>query len=116
MDDPRAGHSFSVTLGSPSGRSDERAPEAVRPDRRPRGLSMLVENGQPPVRSRHPARVLRALLWRLDHEAGDTECPEGHIRTNAVAVVSDSAAARLPVNFHAFAPRLQPLLLSLIHI
>ena len=110
MDDPRAGHSFSVTLGSPSGRSDERAPEAVRPDRRPRGLSMLVENGQPPVRSRHPARVLRALLWRLDHEAGDTECPEGHIRTNAVAVVSDSAAARLPVNFHAFAPRLQPLL------
>lgn len=110
VDDPRAGHSFSVALGPMIERFDQSALDAVRPDRRPRGLSMLVENGRPPVRSRHPARVLRALLWRLDDEIGDTECPEGHIRANAIAVVSDRSAALLPVNFHAFAPRLQPLL------
>ena len=110
VDDPRAGHSFSVALGPLIERFDESALEAVKPDRRTRGLSMLGENGRPPVRSRHPARVLRALLWRLDDEIGDTECPEGHIRANAIAVVSDRGAALLPVNFHAFAPRLQPML------
>ncbi len=101
VDDPRAGHSFSVALGSAStGKAETRV----------RGLNLLIQAGQPTLRSRDPARVLHALLSRCSDgiSAFDPAC--GRLQVNAIAVLHQRGAALLPWNLHAFAPRLQPLL------
>lgn len=107
VNDPRAGHSFSVALGPAaegvSGRGDGE-PRASR------SLSLLEQSGQPTLRSRDTDRVLRALLWRLDDAIDQFGCPPDPVRTNAIAVVDDRGAALLPVSLQAFAPRLQPML------
>src|SRR5690606_35627551 len=55
IDDPRAGHSFSVSLDLAIG----------EPRRGIRPLSLLTQAGQRTLASRAPGRVLRALLDRI---------------------------------------------------
>jgi peroxiredoxin len=99
IEDPRAGHSFSVALGaSPS------TPSSPAP------LKLLVQPGQPTLRSRDASRVLAALLARLSE--GTTSFDEGcgRIQVDAIAALHPNGAALLPWGLHGFDPRLQPLL------
>jgi thiol-disulfide isomerase/thioredoxin len=101
VDDPRAGHSFSVALDSSL---------AVSRRRSTRCLNLLVQPGQPTVRSRDPARVLQALLSRLTDEMVPFDPACGRLQIDAIAVVHAWGAALLPRALHGFAPRLQAVL------
>lgn len=102
VNDPRAGHSFSIAL--PALDAPSRAGVG-------RGLNLLIQPGRTPIRSRDPARILRALLTELDDRVNGVEPNAGCIRVNAIAVRNEHGGiGLLPPNFHAFAPRLQPLL------
>ncbi len=85
VEDPRAGHSFSVAL--PGLDAGTRAPAG--------GLNLLYDGGQLKVRSRSVARVLRALLWHLDEGTLDHEVPAGTVRTRATAAIVDGRAVLL---------------------
>lgn len=101
VDDPRAGHSFSVALdrASTGGRHG-----GARP------LNLLIQDGQPAVRTRSPARVVRALLSRLADGTTPFDPACGRVQVDAIAVLHGRGAALLPWWLHGFAPRLQGLL------
>lgn len=108
IDDPRAGYSFSVALPSAAGASMTGTAEPDRGSRR--GLNLLVQPTRTPLRSRDPARVLRALLSDISDGTGRAPAG-GRRRLNAIAVrTADRGVGLVPINFNAFAPRLQPLL------
>jgi len=109
VEDPRAGHSYSIALPAVSGRTGDHDadPDAVN------GLNLLVQPKRATVRSRDPGRILRALLGDLHdriHDGTESEVAEDRLRVNAIAVQVGSGAGLIPINFHAFAPRLQSLL------
>lgn len=107
VEDPRAGHSYSVALPTVSDGTGDTGPDTTS------GLNLLVQPARATVRSRDPGRILRALLGDLHdriHDGTDSEVAEDRLRVNAIAVQAGSGAGLLPVNFHAFAPRLQSLL------
>lgn len=85
VDDPRAGHSFSVALPGLDGGTRSSSG----------GLNLFYEGGQLKVRSRSVARVLRALLWHLDEGTLDHEVPAGTVRTRATAAIIDGRAVLL---------------------
>ena len=106
VDDPRAGHSYSVALPSLLGADTAGAVT---------GLNLLVQPGRATVRSRDPGRVLRALLADLHDRIHDRASSGTCRRVNAVAVGvtgadGGPAAGLIPQAFHSFAPRLQSLL------
>lgn len=108
VEDPRAGHSYSVALPAVSGRHGESDSGMAS------GLNLLVQPTRATVRSRDPRRILQALLGDLHdriHDGLDESIATvDRLRVNAIAVRVGSGAGLLPINFHAFAPRLQPLL------
>ena len=112
VDDPRAGHSYSVALPAVSGGTGDPDPDTTS------GLNLLVQPARATVRSRDPGRILRALLGDLhdrihggtDDRIDKSEPAGDRLRVNAIAVQVGSGAGLLPINFHAFAPRLQSLL------
>lgn len=104
VDDPRAGHSFSVAL-----------PDIAhgRYHRANAGWNLLVQPGRTDLRSRDPARVLQGLLARVREAIDDpaSPCREGRARVNAIPVrTPEGGIGLIPANFYAFGPRLQPLL------
>lgn len=101
VDDPDAGHSFSVALDTRPG-SDHGSTS--------HGLNLLVQPGQPTLRSRNPTRVLEGLLSRLSQNIVPFEPSRGRLQVHAIAVRTDDGAALLPWELHGFAPRLQGLL------
>lgn len=107
VEDPRAGHSYSVALPAASDPTGDPDPGAAS------GLNLLVQPTRATVRSRDPGRILRALLSDLHdriHDGAEFEEAEDLLRVNAIAVQVGSGAGLIPLNFHAFAPRLQSLL------
>ncbi len=108
VEDPRAGHSYSVALPTVPDRSGDQGDGAAS------GLNLLVQPARATVRSRDPGRILRALLGDLHdriHDGTDEpEAADDRLRVNAIPVQVGSGAGLLPINFHAFAPRLQSLL------
>ena len=112
VDAPRAGHSYSVALPAVSGGTGDPDPDTTS------GLNLLVQPARATVRSRDPGRILRALLGDLhdrihggtDDRIDKSEPAGDRLRVNAIAVQVGSGAGLLPINFHAFAPRLQSLL------
>lgn len=108
VEDPRAGHSYSVALPAVSSGTGDPGPTTRS------GLNLLVQPARAAVRSRDPGRILRALLGDLHdriHDGPDQSEPaDDRLRVNAIAVRVGSGAGLLPINFHAFAPRLQSLL------
>lgn len=107
VDDPRAGHSYSIALASLDIEDG--------PGRTAKGLNLLIQPGRATVRTRDPGRILRALLADLHDRIHDSAGSENRRRVNAVAVGITGAgpkraAGLIPRSFHAFAPRLQSLL------
>lgn len=111
VDDPRAGHTFVVSLadeahggvaGSPMG------PDAHA--RRGNPVNLLVQGPRAYVRSGSPGRVLRALLWHLhDGMVGfDARC--GRLRVNATAALVDGSIVLLQPGLYNLAEALQPAL------
>ncbi len=104
VDDPRAGHSFSVALPDVANGRYRRAKV---------GWNLLVQPGRTDLRSRDPARVLEGLLARVREtiEGPASPCGAGRARVNAIPVLTpDGGIGLIPANFYAFGPRLQPLL------
>ena len=122
VEDPRAGHSFSLSLAGWLAAGDDRGaglsrdsdnPCSVAPDGRVavRPLNLLRVNGEGGLlRSRDPARVLRALLLRLDSDLEIRVARENTVSVIARAVVKDGQAVLLPSAVDGFAPRLQAIL------
>lgn len=102
VDDRRAGHSFSIALNDPSTGSDA--------SRGMRGLNLLAQPGEPPVRSRDPVRVLRALLSHMADGTVDFDPDCGRLQVDAIAIIHERGAALLPRELRGFEPRLQGLL------
>lgn len=99
--DPRAGYSYSVALpglaaGSGGGVG--------------RGMNLLAQPVRPPVRSRDPARILRALLSDLHDRIHGPASSEGRMRALAIPVRAGDGVGLIPLAWHSFAPRLQALL------
>ncbi|NLD78502.1 MAG: PqqD family peptide modification chaperone [Acidimicrobiales bacterium] len=92
--DRRAGYSYSVAL---PGAAVATGTEGVS-----RELDLLVAGGRAQVRSRHPSRVLRALLWRLQDDIFGHEVPAGRLRVKATAVRVGDAAVLLQDTIDAF--------------
>lgn len=124
VEDPRAGHSYSVSLAgwwegggaappTGDGRSGGRpSPSAHRPTSR--ALNLFLPNGEwTPLRTRDPARALRALLSRLGSDLGGVEAQHGGVRVSGRAAVAHGQAVLLPREADGFFPRLQPLLARL---
>lgn len=105
VEDPRAGHSYSVALPSVADGADGSGPS---------GLNLLVQPGRATVRSRDPGRILKALLADLHDRVHNTASAADRRRVNAVAVGVNTpdgwAGGLIPLNFLGFAPRLQSLL------
>lgn len=109
VEDPRAGYSFSVALPSLALPSVPRLGGSGRPTRQ--GLNLLVQPTRTTIRSRDPARILRALLSDIHGRTVSAAPADGRRRVNAIAVsVADRGVGLMPIDFNAFAPRLQPLL------
>jgi len=102
VEDPRAGHSYTITLPSLARQTTTQA-AAV-------GMNLLVQPSRAPVRSRDPGRILQALLADLHDRLNGSRLAEGRLRVNAIAVRSDSGTGLIPKEFVAFQPRLQSLL------
>lgn len=101
VEDPRAGHSYSIALPAVADPAGDHDPGT--------GLNLLVQPARATVRSRDPGRILRALLGDLHDRIHESEPATDRLRVNAIAVQVGSGAGLLPINFHAFAPRLQSL-------
>lgn len=100
VDDPNAGHVFTVALGVES--------DAVADREGPAAESQLVLGSQLLVRSRFPERVVRALLWRLDDQIDMSDLPNGHVRVTATAVLTPVGAVLLQPGLYGLEERLQP--------
>ena len=109
VEDPRAGYSFSVALPSMALPSVPRPGGSGRPTGH--GLNLLAQPTRTTIRSRDPARILRALLSDIHGRTIGAAPADGRRRVNAIAVsVADRGVGLIPIDFNAFAPRLQPLL------
>lgn len=101
IDDPRAGYSYSVALSglatAPGGRVG-------------RNMNLLAQPLRAPVRSRDPARILRALLSDLHDRIHGPAANEGRVRALAIPVRVGDGVGLIPLAWHSFAPRLQALL------
>ncbi len=76
-----------------------------------RALNLFSVSGKNEmVRTRDPARVLRAFLSQLDDDLVEHELPAGLVRVTARAVVIDGEAALLPSAADSFQPHLQSVL------
>ena len=111
--DDRAGHSYSVSLPDSAtwleSRHPASGPQPPVASGGVRRLNTFVSTGGSGVlRSRDPARVLRALLTCLGDELVETTLADGLVRVNARAVVIDGEAVLLPAAFDSLGPRLQP--------
>lgn len=98
VDDPAAGHSYSIVLHDPAQR---RSSPVSR-------LNLLVQGGEELVRSRTRGRILRALLARLTDDIVGFDATSGRIRVRATAATFDGAGVLLPdglVRFRGFEPR-----------
>jgi len=102
VEDPRAGHSYTVALPSLAKPAATKTAGA--------GMNLLVQPTRAPVRSRDPGRILQALLADLHDRIDEEGVADGHLRVNAIAVRSDSGAGLIPKEFVSFQPRLQSLL------
>lgn len=96
VEDPRAGHIFTLALADPDSRQDD--PQE----------NLLVIGSQLLVRSRYRERVLRALLWRLGDMMGNGEVGAGLVRVNATAVMTPVGAALLQPWLYTLEEHLQP--------
>jgi len=96
VEDPRAGHSYAVTLPGPDGGSP--APG--------RDLNLLVRGAEVLVRTRSASRVLRALLWRLADEMVPFDVDGPTVRVNSMAVMVDGVALLVPPGVRTLAPGL----------
>lgn len=106
--DRRAGYSYSVSLG---GGPQDPTPSASGGFAR--SLGLLVKGDRPLVRSRSAARILRALLWRLDDEMLGFETPPGRIRVRATAARVGDQAVLLQPGLHMLGDAIQPRLARL---
>lgn len=101
IDDPRAGHSYSVALPglapAPTGRVG-------------RNMNLLAQPLRASVRSRDPARILRALLSDLHDRIHGPTANGGRMRALAIPVRVGDGIGLIPLEWHSFAPRLQALL------
>lgn len=106
IEDPRAGHSYSIALpGLDSARSGSG-----------RGLNLLVQPGHPTVRTRDPARALRALLSDLHDKihgptgVDGTALIDGRVRVRALPIGVRDGVGLVPLECHYFAPVIQSML------
>ena len=114
VDDPEAGHSFSVAMSGILGQNEN---GGSAPRGRPKPIGILAANGHGVLlRTRDTRRLMLALLSHLDEALLgedyllDPVSPTGPAKVRALAVVADHEAAILPVEVAGFGPRLQPLL------
>jgi len=118
VQDERAGHSYMVALPGAKALLDAGGGEDAARDSlehgddtsgASRGLNLFVVQGAGvTVRSRNPARVIRALLARLDTDLDERPLASGQVRVVDQAVVMGDEAVLLPRSVNGFAPRLQP--------
>lgn len=95
VDDPRAGHIFTVAVSEPGGSDGEAS-------------NLLCLGSDVLVRSRSPERVLRALLWHLGEWMHEPDPTSSLVRVRATAVRVPGGIALLHPGLHGLEERLQP--------
>jgi hypothetical protein len=101
VQDPKAGHIYTVSLPTVDKPGDGSAAAGAR-------HHLLTLGSQVLVRSRSHERVLRALLWRLGDHIGNVDIPPGVVRTNATAVLTPAGAALVQPGLYVLEEQLQP--------